>query len=54
MSIPKRDVLIKAGLLKRLYAYRSAITGRFVSKAYAEAHPDTTVKVQLRDVVAKY
>jgi hypothetical protein len=23
--------------------YRSAITGRFVSREYAEAHPDTTV-----------
>ena len=23
--------------------YRSAITGRFVSRAYAEANPDTTV-----------
>lgn len=26
------------------YIYRSAVTGRFVSKAYAEAHPDTTVR----------
>lgn len=25
------------------YVYRSAITGRFVSKAYAEQNPDTTV-----------
>lgn len=25
--------------------YRSAITGRFVTKEYAEANPDTTVKV---------
>lgn len=23
--------------------YRSAITGRFVTREYAEAHPDTTV-----------
>ena len=23
--------------------YRSAVTGRFVSRAYAEANPDTTV-----------
>lgn len=23
--------------------YRSAVTGAFVSKAYAEAHPDTTM-----------
>jgi hypothetical protein len=26
------------------FVYRSAITGRFVSKAYAEQHPDTTVR----------
>ena len=24
--------------------YRSAITGKFVSAAYAEEHPDTTIK----------
>jgi hypothetical protein len=23
--------------------YRDAVTGRYVSKEYAEAHPDTTV-----------
>ena len=28
--------------------YRSAITGKFVSKAYAEANPDTTVRVTIR------
>ena len=26
------------------YRYRSAITGKFVTKAYAEANPDTTVR----------
>jgi len=32
--------------LKKLFrwVYRSAITGKFVSKEYAEAHPDSTVK----------
>lgn len=29
---------------KPVVRYRSAITGRFVSRAYAEANPDTTVK----------
>lgn len=70
MSIMKRDALSKAGLnpylpddyrkrlegvlMQRIWGYRSAITGRFVSKAYAEKHPDTTVKVQLRDVAVKH
>ena len=33
------------------YVYRSAVTGKMVSKAFAEANPDTTVrqKVQLRN-----
>lgn len=26
------------------YLYRCAVTGRWVSRAYAEAHPDTTVR----------
>lgn len=30
------------------YVYRSAITGRFVSKAYAEQNPDTTVRSMAR------
>lgn len=30
------------------YIYRSAITGRFVSKAYAEANPETTVRQELK------
>ena len=29
------------------YVYRSAITGRFVSRAYAEAHPDTTIRQEV-------
>lgn len=28
----------------RRYRYRDAVTGRFVSRAYAEEHPDTTVR----------
>jgi hypothetical protein len=28
--------------MKKRIIYRSAITGRFVSRAYAEANPDTT------------
>lgn len=27
--------------------YRSAITGRYVSKAYADQHPETTVREQI-------
>lgn len=30
-------------MLKTLRRWRSAITGRFVSKQYAEEHPETTV-----------
>lgn len=26
------------------YVYRSAVTGKFVSAAYALAHPDTTIR----------
>lgn len=26
------------------YIYRSAVTGRFVSRAYAEANPATTIR----------
>lgn len=31
--------------IKRWTVWRSAITGKFVSKAYAQANPDTTVSV---------
>jgi hypothetical protein len=30
--------------MKVRYVYRSAITGKFVSKEYAEQHRDTTVR----------
>jgi hypothetical protein len=37
-------------LLRRiLYRFRSAITGRFVTRKYAEKHPDTTVKERKPD-----
>ncbi len=29
---------------KPVYRYRSSVTGRIVSKAYAEANPDLTVR----------
>lgn len=33
------------GLIRRIiYRWRSAITGRYVTKAYAEQHPDTTIR----------
>lgn len=37
-------------LLKRVFRYifRDAVTGKFVSKEFAESHPDTTVKERLR------
>ena len=31
-------------VLSRHYVFRDAITGKFVSKAYALLHPSTTVK----------
>ena len=30
------------------YIYRSSITGKFVSRAYAEAHPDTTIRHEVK------
>lgn len=30
--------------MKQIVRYRSAVTGRFVSKEYAEANPTTTVR----------
>ena len=30
--------------MKRVYRYRSAVTGRFVSAAYARKHQKTTVR----------
>jgi len=29
------------------YRYRSAITGRFVSKEFAEANPETTIRQEI-------
>jgi hypothetical protein len=31
------------------WLYRSAITGRFVSREEAKAHPDTTTRERVRD-----
>jgi len=31
-------------LAKRVYRWRSAITGRWVSREYAKAHPEETVR----------
>jgi hypothetical protein len=33
--------------------YRSAITGKFVSKQYAEQHPDITVSHTIEDAADK-
>lgn len=30
------------GLISRRYAFRSSVTGKYVSKAYALLHPSTT------------
>lgn len=35
-------------ILRRRYAYRSSVTGRFVSKVFAEANPATTYRVRAR------
>lgn len=35
------------GLVSPRYAFRSSITGKFVSKAYALLHPATTVRERL-------
>lgn len=34
-------------MTKPFIRYRSAITGKFVSKAYADANPDTTVCITI-------
>lgn len=31
-------------MTKHRYRYRDAKTGRYVTREYAEAHPDTTVR----------
>lgn len=30
------------------YVYRSALTGKFVSREYAEANPETTVREEVK------
>ena len=37
--------------MKRRYVYRSAKSGRFVSAAYAKAHPDTTLRQAVKPKV---
>jgi Mg/Co/Ni transporter MgtE len=32
------------------YRYRSATTGRFVSREFAEAHPSVTVRERIRQI----
>lgn len=34
--------------MKPAYRYRSAITGRYVSAAYAKKHPSTTVRERVK------
>lgn len=34
----------KLDVLKPWYVFRSAITGKYVSRLYAARHPETTVK----------
>lgn len=41
------------GFLRKWHVYRSAITGRFVSAAYALRHPTTTIKHTLKKWVRK-
>ncbi len=33
---------------KTIYVYRSAVTGKFVSRAWADLNPDTTVRQRVR------
>ena len=35
---------------KDRYVYRDAITGKFISKEYAEAYPRTTVKERMKQL----
>lgn len=35
-------------IFRRRYNYRSAITGKFVSKAYAEAHPAECIRERVK------
>jgi hypothetical protein len=40
--------MIRRLIKKAAYFFRSAITGKFVSREYAEEHPETTVKEKRR------
>lgn len=33
--------------IKRLFRFRNSMTGRFVSKRFAEKHPDVTIKERI-------
>ncbi|MCK4666797.1 multidrug transporter [Candidatus Dependentiae bacterium] len=33
---------------KERYIYRSAITGRFVKKEFAQKHPETTIREKIK------
>lgn len=44
MNIVKK---IRNGL-KRLFRYRSSVTGRFVKKQFAEGNPDVTQKEEIK------
>ncbi len=35
-------------LLRLRWRYRSAVSGKWVGKAYAEQHPDTTIKERVK------
>jgi len=41
-------VVDKFARRKRVYRWRSSITGKWVSKAFAELNPDTTTREQAR------
>ena len=35
------------------YMYRSAISGKFVTKVYADANPDTTMRIKVWNYLVK-
>jgi len=45
--------MTKSKKIIKIYAFRSAKTGRFVKKKYAEKHPNTTVKETIRKTTKK-
>lgn len=46
VNVPPKPSLLRRALnrVKRAFRYRSAKDGEFVTKAYAEANPDTTIR----------